>query len=231
MVATLLSLFLFLIGVCCTAAFSAKMPAPPARFITNKMCPFAQKSWVALECAEVPYRLEEVSLYGAGGKPDWFWELNPAGTVPVLVVSTGDGEKQVVLPDSDDIITAIERGEIDGVAPALVAASKDNPQVQEWRSLINRKLIPVGKQAVLGGSSNQKTKLNDLLQELEAKVAGPFLVGDSVTTADCHAFPFLWRIEQEFGLADCPALNGWLKRCQQEPAFRKTIQRSWWWWW
>ena len=29
--------------------------------------------------------MEEVSLYGAGGKPDWFMKLNPKGEVPVLV--------------------------------------------------------------------------------------------------------------------------------------------------
>jgi glutathione S-transferase len=56
-------------------------------------------------------------------------------------------------------------------------------------------------------------------------------VGDHVTTADCHAFPFLWRIETEFGLADYPKLQSWLDRCSQQPAFQKTIQPSWWWWW
>jgi len=198
------------------------MAPPEARFITNKMCPFAQKAWVALECASLPYTLEEISLYGAGGKPDWFWKLNPDGTVPVLVC----GENQV-FPDSDLILNAIEEGGIDGAAASLIEASKTQ-QVKEWRSTINKKLIPVGKKAVLGGSKHQ---LFDLLETLDNKVTGPFLVGESVTTADCHAFPFLWRIHQEYGLGEYPALNSWLDHCLQHPAFRKTIQKAWWWWW
>ena len=56
-----------------------------------------QKVWIALEAARAPYELQEVALYGAGGKPDWFWDLNPDGTVPVLVCHGG----AVVYPDSD----------------------------------------------------------------------------------------------------------------------------------
>lgn len=203
-----------------TSALSAKMP-PKSRFITNRACPFAQKAWLALESASVPYKLEEISLYGAGGKPDWFVKLNPGGTVPVLV------HDDQILPDSDLILDAIERGTIEGAALSMVDAS-NTKEVKEWRTVINKKLIPVGKRAVLAGS---KQKLFQLLDELDAKVSGPFLVGDSVTTADCHAFPFLWRIQQEFGLDDYPALSSWLDQCQQLPGFHKTIQRAWWWWW
>jgi glutathione S-transferase len=46
---------------------------------TNKMCPFAQKAWIALEEKKaahgVPFKAEEISLYGAGGKPGWFLKV------------------------------------------------------------------------------------------------------------------------------------------------------------
>ncbi len=110
------------------------------QFVTNKMCPFAQKAWITLEekqvhiadsphhkqsrlllittrspfdffmklfmsglnsfvrwsqrqrnnsrwqfpRAQVDYALTEISLYGSGGKPDWFLKMNPKGLVPVL---------------------------------------------------------------------------------------------------------------------------------------------------
>ena len=46
---------------------------PPIRFITNRMCPFAQRAHIALE-------LEEAELYP---KPPWFTRLSPKEEIPV----------------------------------------------------------------------------------------------------------------------------------------------------
>ena len=72
------------------------------RFVTNRQCPFAHKAWIALEESQRPFEMEEISLYGPNGKPDWFWKLYPAGTVPDLVA--GDQ----VLPDSDNILDNLD---------------------------------------------------------------------------------------------------------------------------
>lgn len=206
--------------------------APGAtRFVTNKMCPFAQKAWIALEVSKTPYELEEVSLYGSGGKPDWFWELNPKGTVPVLVCDGG----AVVIPDSDLILDEIEKGVVVPTNIKFAAAddsgsdSEVSNRVKEWRTAIN-KMLPIGKKAVLSRSS--VGNLHDTLRTLDSKVVGTYLTGDKITVADCHAFPFLWRINNEFGLSsDYPNLSRWLDTCCKQAAFKKTIQSSWWWWW
>jgi glutathione S-transferase len=192
------------------------------KFVTNKMCPFAQKAWIALEVANCHYELVEIGLYGSGAKPDWFWELNPKGTVPVLLCDGKEAKpSQIVLPDSDLILNYLQ-DEVSLSAPPELKAS-----VQTWRNRI-RVMLPAGKRAVLGGS---KEELRKSLSGMDAAVVGPFLAGDSITVADCHAFPFLWRLEQEFGLAEYPSLTAWLSRCSNEPAFRKTLQSAWWWWW
>jgi len=51
------------------------------RLITNLKCPFAQKAWLALEAKQpkANYVLEEIGLYGSGGKPKWFLDMNPKG--------------------------------------------------------------------------------------------------------------------------------------------------------
>jgi len=195
------------------------------RFVTNKMCPFAQKAWIALEFTETPYEMEEVPLYGAGGKPDWFLKLNRRGTVPVLVCRGG----AVVLPDSDVILDEIEKGIIVPTNVDLVPSGDDDAKklVKEWRDAINE-MLPVGKDAVLSGSTRS---LRDVLRKLDAKVVSPYLTGEKITTADCHAFPFIWRINDEFGLDEYPKLSAWLDCCRQEPAFDRTTQSSWWWWW
>ena len=170
--------------------------------------------------------MEEISLYGPNGKPNWFWELNPKGEVPVVVVSD-----DVVLADSDLILT--EMGKQVAVAESSPLSSSDtNPkkaqQIQTFRKVL-REFLPIGKSAVLGGS---KDKMWKKLQELDALIVGPYVCGEDITIADCAAFPFLWRVDQEYGLSGkCDNLASWVATCQAHSAFSKTVQRSWWWWW
>lgn len=203
------------------------------RLVTNKMCPFAQKAWLALECSQIPYKMEEISLYGTGGKPDWFWKLNPAGTVPVLVQESGTEHQ--VWPDSDLILQAIAKGEVESDKNLLRVTENQYQAIEAWRKSVNA-MLPVGKKAVLGrGDTSSLAKL--LQNELESKLSNAdndYLIGNSISIADCHAFPFLWRLDQEFGLAgglNCPKLGAWVDRRSKQPEFRKTIQSAWWWWW
>jgi len=204
-------------------------PSSSIRLVTHKMCPFAQKAWIALECSQTPYELQEISLYGSGGKPSWFLKLNPQGTVPVLVCQGG----AVVLPDSDLILDALEQG--NSAIPcrrALASSDTERQQaVRAWRKWVND-MLPIGKKAVLSGNTDA---LEQVLQSMDDCVQGPYLTGEEFTTADCQAFPFLWRLEQEFGLTSlsAPALSRWVQHCSQNvPGVRKTLQSSsWWWWW
>ena len=221
-------LILVVVAVSCLCGTSQAMMAnshKKARFVTNTMCPFAHKAWIALEIAKIPYEMEEIGLYGAGGKPDWFWKLNPQGTVPVLVTCTG-----AVLTESDAILDYAQAQMTDSIP-------SDAPErIHQLRSLVNQRLLPSGKQAVL---QNKKQKLAETLDRLEEdyrRTNSAYLAGDIVSTADCQAFPFLWRIRQEFGddvldPAQHPGLCQWLDRCESLPTFRNTIPRSWWWWW
>lgn len=169
----------------------------------------AQKAWIALEATETDYEFKEIGLYGMNGKPGWFMKLNPEGTVPVL-----DCGPDGVYADSDLILDKV--------------GGEESPKVSEWRTMINR-MLPVGKMAVQGGS---RPRLMEKLEELDAMVTGPYLCGKDPTMADCHAFPFLWRLGTEFDLDSCPNIQRWLQHCEDNnPAFRKTIQSAWWWWW
>jgi glutathione S-transferase len=196
------------------------------RFLLFFVLPLAaQKVWIALEVARAPYEMQEVSLYGPGGKPDWFWDLNPDGTVPVLVCHGG----AVVYPDSDLALDMIEAGKALGTGGFDIDINdkKLMKKVKSWRDSVND-MLPVGKSAVLGG---KKDKLFEILKEMDAKVEGPYLCGDKATSADCAAFPFLWRLDNEFGLKDYKNLKAWLKTCDDNMAFKKTVQSAWWWWW
>lgn len=209
---------------------------PSTKFVTNKMCPFAQKAWIALEVSNIPYELKEISLYGPNGKPDWFRKLNPLGTVPVLSCSDG----ALVLPDSELVLDYIGSGPTGtGADPGRNRLALDPAdaelvaRVGTWRGRVSDTVIPLGKRAVLEGGERD---LYRALKELDGFVEGPYLCGGVVTLADCAAFPFLWRIDQEFGpLTEeshgCGRLRNWLDVCQDSDAFSKTVQGSWWWWW
>eukprot|EP00934_Nitzschia_sp_Nitz4_P002374 Nitzschia sp. Nitz4//scaffold16_size188269//23185//23952//NITZ4_001770-RA/size188269-augustus-gene-0.73-mRNA-1//1//CDS//3329538452//2369//frame0 len=214
-----------------------RLPTPPevgpegggnAVLVTNKMCPFAQRVWIGLEAAGIPYTLHEIALYGPNGKPHWFWNLNPKGQVPVIVCP---GEH--VFVDSDEILDQLEH------IASLTSPSGFLFPVDEgvrnhgrtFRSLLEQ-LLPVAKQAVVGHSNQEQ--MWDILREMESMVQGPYVCGENVSAADCAAFPFLWRLESEFGPLrknECPRLGAWLDHCKTNPAFSQTMQKSWWWWW
>lgn len=218
-------------------------------FVTNKMCPFAQKAWIALEAAEVPYKFEQVSLYGSGGKPSWFIKLNPKGQVPVLVVDDENEKDKVVIADSDLILNEMgmvinsvfpKPQKISSTTQLFVTESSDEEtlaKIKAFRSALNE-FLPIGKSAVLGGDKERMwSKLRELDALMDTKGQPSYIVAkiDRPTVADCAAFPFLWRIDQEFGTIwkdnGCQNIPVWLDFCKKQPAFENSIQSSWWWWW
>lgn len=198
-----------------------------------------------MEAAEVPYKFEQISLYGAGGKPSWFMKLNPKGTVPVLVVNDDNKTKKAVLADSDLILD--EMGMVmnsafpkDSGKQLLVTESSDDATVAKidaFRSALNE-FLPIGKSAVLGGNKERMwSKLRELDALMDTKGQPSYIIAgtDRPSVADCAGFPFLWRIDQEFGESwednGCQNIPAWLEFCKNQPPFENSIQRSWWWWW
>ena len=131
------------------------------------------------------------------------------------------------MPDSDLILNQMEAS---CLGSKSLAPPERQTAIQQWRSIINNRLIPIGKTSVLSGRG-MSNELDQVLTELDSLVIGPFLTGDTITTADCHAFPFVWRLNDEYGLAKYTKLQQWLTKCSEEAPFKKTIQASWWWWW
>jgi glutathione S-transferase len=195
------------------------------------MCPYAQKVWLALEAGNCPYEMQQIDLYGGGGKPEWFLDLNPAGEVPVVTCFGG----AKILIDSEYILTRLAEGLVEGGQALGGDGSEEmNDRMDQWRDVIDTEVKKVGKQAVLRGGKHVN-ELMELLKSLDGNVVGPYLCGDAVTVADCSAFPFLWRLDSEFGPLTkdngCGNIRAWLDTCGETEAFKKTIQSAWWWWW
>jgi len=196
------------------------MGTKDVQFVTNKMCPFAQKVWVCLEEKKVDYDLVEVGLYGSGGKPDWFMKLNPKGLVPVLK----HGNKGVT--ESNDICRYIDGnfGDKGCLSPEGTDA---------WMKLMDGEVLPAGKKMVNGGSNSEA--FHQAIAKFEGKIKGPYLLGDSFTLADVTAAPMMWRImtEKRLGVTTdkYPKTSAWMERVKERPSFSRTVVSSWWWWW
>jgi len=201
-----------------------------------------------LEAAEVPYKFEQVSLYGSGGKPSWFMKLNPKGQVPVLVVNNDNDTDKVVLADSDLILDKMGMV-MDSVFPKTQSTSSTKQlletessdeetaaKIDAFRSALNE-FLPIGKSAVLGGDKERMwSKLRIGCSDGYEGTTIDIIAGtDRPTVADCAGFPFLWRIDQEFGTCwednGCRNIPAWLDFCKHQPPFENSIQGSWWWWW
>ncbi|MFL1485122.1 glutathione S-transferase family protein [Marinobacter sp. LN3S78] len=55
---------------------------PEFELITHVLCPYVQRSVIALQEKRIPYRRTDIDL---SNKPDWFQQISPLGKVPVLV--------------------------------------------------------------------------------------------------------------------------------------------------
>mmetsp|Transcript_23652 Transcript_23652/g.60161 ORF Transcript_23652/g.60161 Transcript_23652/m.60161 type:complete len:278 (+) Transcript_23652:50-883(+) len=202
-------------------ALAAGSSSKGVQLVTNTMCPFAQKAWVALEESGLSYETKEISLYGSNGKPAWFMKLSPRGEIPVIALPDGSA-----VVDSESILDWIAE-QAPSMAPSDAAAGA------AWRSLLSDRLLPAGKRQVLMGGG--KEELDQALADMDAALRGAgtnFAAGDHFSVADAAAVPFVQRLAENYGIPkELTALSAWWARVRARPGVSKTIMKSWWWWW
>ena len=194
--------------------YAGQLPSGTTLY-THLYCPLAQRAYAALQLYSSvdTWKLEEVDLYG-GSKP----RVLVNGKVPVLAV-----EGEFLVTESEDILDFIHEQN---------TRSMDLGRREEWRSLVNDRLAPAGKKAVL---SRDKMALQEVLNEMECLLQAhgtPFLASEEApSVADCSAFPFIWRINDEFGLDKFPILREYIERLSVMESLRTTVNQPYWWWW
>ncbi|XP_048465028.1 glutathione S-transferase omega-1 [Rhincodon typus] len=57
------------------------VPAGMIRLYSMRFCPFAQRARLVLEAKKIKHETVNINLLN---KPDWFFEKNPLGMVPIL---------------------------------------------------------------------------------------------------------------------------------------------------
>jgi len=169
-------------------------------------------------------------LAGEHRQPD-FLRFNPSGKVPVLV----DGEL-VVTESAAIVLYLAEKYPEKGLLPADL---KQRAQVYRWMMFavteLEQPLWRITKQSTLYPEAKRLPQDIALAKEEFAAMVCVlerhmdkrlFIVGDSITVADCvTAYLVDWANEQHL-IDNCPHLKGYLERMYSRPAAPQRIAEA-----
>jgi glutathione S-transferase len=189
---------------------------------------------LVLEEKGVEYTLHEVEVFGASGVPAEHLARHPFGRIPVL--AHGDlqvYETAAICRYVDESFPGPRLQPPTPVARARMAqfigvldSYAYRPMV--WGVFVQRVSLPlrggIADEGVVAGATKQAVTALDALASLQGE--GPYLIGNSLSLADLHAFPMLKYLslaaEGMALLAARPRLLAWLARIDQRPSVHRT---------
>jgi maleylpyruvate isomerase len=188
---------------------------------------------IGLNFKAVPFEYVPVHLVKGGGAQHaaGFRALNPMGQVPVLVVEDGAENRQIT--QSLAILEYLEQRFPE--PPLLPANALERARARELAEMINAGIQPLQNSGVLrhveeltGGDSKAWavhfiSRGLGALEQVAARTAGRFLVGDEVTLADLCLVPQLYNARRyAIDVRVFPTLCRVEEACAKIEAFEKA---------
>jgi Glutathione S-transferase, N-terminal domain len=169
------------------------------RLVDAARCPFCARVRLALAEKAVEYETVEIDL---GNRPDWLYEMNPAGKVPVL----DDG---FVLPESAVIMEYLDERFPE---PALLPAGRE--ERAEARLAVFRfdDLLGDDYYAMRRGDENA------VPERLETLPVGKSLF------VDYAYLPWVMRIREVYGVSLPDRLEVWMGELTARPAVAAELE-------
>eukprot|EP00877_Chromochloris_zofingiensis_P011217 jgi/Chrzof1/6349/Cz18g05080.t1 len=198
-------------------------------FITTWNCPYAQRTWIALNEKGIKYDPVFVDLLN---KPDWFFKYNPYGRVPTLVWKEGDSKESIF----ESLICNEFLEDLDQNTPLLPSKPAERAKARLIIDQYTAKFAPAfGKLMFATDPSSQETAtsaLNDALSWLESQAhpEGPYFMGPQFTLVDCAIAPFFVRLKLLDNLKgyrmpdDYQRLQRWLSACLDRPSVKDSMK-------
>jgi len=193
------------------------------------MCPYAQRTWIALEEKGLPYTRKLVNVRNQSER-DWYVSnINPLGKVP----SIRDLSDGTVLYESEIVNEYLDQKFV-GQGPSLMPSDAAGcAAVRLWNHHLNSKLAPAHFTFLMNKDpdteGDKRKALEEALQYYEDQLVGPYLVGELFTLADVNALPFFERLVfscERFKGFKIPKgmkrLRAWLDRAMGRPSFLAT---------
>jgi glutathione S-transferase len=200
--------------------------AASLKLISHKLCPYVQRAVIALTEKGVPFERIDIDL---ANKPDWFLKLSPLGKVPVLVVTTDEGE--VALFESNVICEYIEETQA-GLKLHPVDALKraQHRAWMEFGSAILGDLWGLETATDPAAFENKRQALAAKFSRVEAALAeGPYFAGDAFSLVDAVFAPIFRYFDvfdelTELGIFnDLPTARAWRAELAKRPSVRTAV--------
>jgi glutathione S-transferase len=186
---------------------------------------------MVLEEKGVPYETIEESL---SAPSEALLKLNPAGTVPVLI------HNQKPLTESAIITEYLD--EVFPEHPLLPKSPYEKAQVRLWTRWCDTQFKPdldlykyEWKTLTEAAQQALMERLHGYLEHLSATLKKTeFLLGEKLTLADIHVFPFYRQLNAlktasqppEVPLKEFPVVDAWLERIIARPSFQRVIEKK-----
>jgi len=198
--------------------------------ITSIVCPFAQRSRIALLEKGLDFDTVEIDFVGDSfDKPQWFLDLTPKERVPVL---KHDGN---VLYESEVVNEYLE--DVFPERPLLPDDPGKRAICRIWIGYSNNDFLggyyPVIMSLEVEKQEHYKRKFADQLLYMEQVISklsggGTYWMGDDITLLDISLYPFFERFPmlehyRGFQMPDeCVKLWAWLEAMQARPSIQQT---------
>lgn len=192
------------------------IPKHGLRLYSMRFCPYAERSRLVLAAKGVDFECCNVNLKN---KPDWFFELNPTGTVPVMEFSDGR-----TLYESMICCEYLEE-----VFQETLLFPKDPIEKNKQRILIEnfgKKFVPLAYKK-LDEDDSAKEQFITLLTQYEKELAARksvFYGGEKPGMLDYMIWPWFERMpirkatHSIFQENPFPALKKWNEAMKGDPA-------------
>lgn len=189
-----------------------------------RRCPFAIRVRMTLEEKHLPYEVIEEDLSALSAD---LLRLHPEGKVPLLI------HEGVAIPESDVITEYLD--ELFPEPPLRPAAPLERARVRLWTHWCSNLFKPDLDAFKYGLKALSEAEQGALVERLrghlgkleEALATKPFLMGDRLTLADIHVFPFyrqLTRARSEIpGFFQAVQADAWLERITRRPSFERAM--------
>ena len=193
--------------------------------ITSHVCPFAQRTHMALIEKGLDFTVREVDL---SAKPAWFEEISPTSKVPVVKIADETVWESAIANEY------LEEKFPD--VPLLPADPWMRAQARIWIDYCNTRWIE-DFYALLGEKDAERQRdlgdrvrgdLHHMEEGMAALSSGPFWLGSSVSLVDLAFWPFFERLAllshyRHVTIPDeCQRLRGWCDEMAARPSVRQT---------